>query len=186
MGTLETNKPGACTQSAPNAHSQVFLSSLLILSYSIIGFMSSSDQAKGQALSALFPVIVEMKVENRETTSPPQQALPLDVPRTVATRHLPASLMVGSHYLRRRRRLRVSCTDFSVAVNCALLQSHLLSVSAPSHHCSLASLPQSKHSLHTPPRQSLGPSIHGFPGSLLTGVPHMAAIIQLRKWGFAR
>lgn len=83
--------------------------------------MSFSDQTKGQAPFALFPVIVEMKVENREATFPPT-GIALRRPQDCHHRHLPASLMVGSHYLRRRR-LRLSCTDFSVAVNCVLLQS---------------------------------------------------------------
>lgn len=72
----------------PNAHSQVFLSSLLILYYTIVGFMSSSDQAKGQALSALFPVIVEMKVETREATFPPTTGIALRRPQDC---HHPAS-----------------------------------------------------------------------------------------------
>lgn len=48
--------------------------------------MSSSDQAKGQALSALFPVIVEMKVENQEATFPPTTGIALRCPQDC--RHL--------------------------------------------------------------------------------------------------
>lgn len=43
--------------------------------------MSSSDQAKGQALSALFPVIVEMKVGNREATFLPTTGTALRRPQ---------------------------------------------------------------------------------------------------------
>lgn len=100
--------------------------------------MSSSDQTKGQAPFALFPVIVEMKVENQEATFPPTTGIALRRPQDC--HHLAStSKSDGKKPLPAEAVLEVELHRF---LHCCELfvpaKPHLLRVSAPNYHCSLA------------------------------------------------